>query len=156
MAGRRWRRGSPLVAVAILDLSMKGEEKEERSKRKKEEREPGWQRRQKQQPDTEEVKKRGRRAEKRNTRRGQEEKRQRERKGGHRTYVDLTENDVYYAANYDEEIKHIPGITKVPLHRMRWARGGGWERYVRRKTTSAATSQPPLKWYEAVQWTVET
>lgn len=38
---------------------------------------------------------------------------------GHRTYVDLTENDVYYAANYDEEIKHIPGITKVPLHRMR-------------------------------------
>lgn len=42
-----------------------------------------------------------------------------ERESGLRTYVDLTENDVYYAANYDEEIKHIPGITKVPLHRMR-------------------------------------
>lgn len=40
-------------------------------------------------------------------------------RGGRRTYVDFTENDVYYAANYDEEIKHIPGITKVPLHRMR-------------------------------------
>lgn len=38
---------------------------------------------------------------------------------GRCTYVDLTENDVYNAANYDEEIKHIPGITKVPLHRMR-------------------------------------
>lgn len=47
------------------------------------------------------------------------------RGGGRHTYVDFTENDVYYAANYDEEIKHIPGITKVPLHRMRWARGGG-------------------------------
>lgn len=41
-----------------------------------------------------------------------------ESESGHRTYVNLTENDVYYAANYDEEIKHIPGITKVPLHRM--------------------------------------
>lgn len=57
--------------------------------------------------------------------RGHETERERERgsnkesESGHRTYVDLTENDVYYAANYDEEIKHIPGITKVPLHRMR-------------------------------------
>lgn len=44
-------------------------------------------------------------------------KRAQESESGHRTYVDLTENDVNYAANYDEEIKHIPGITKVPLHR---------------------------------------
>lgn len=44
---------------------------------------------------------------------------------GLRTYVDLTENDVNNAADYDEEIKDIPGITKVPLHRMSSGRGGG-------------------------------
>jgi len=35
------------------------------------------------------------------------------------TYVDLTQNDVYNAANYDEEVKNIPGVTKVTLHRTR-------------------------------------
>lgn len=40
------------------------------------------------------------------------------------TYIDLTQNDVYYAANNDEEVKNIPRITKVTLHR----RGGvGWQ-----------------------------
>ena len=41
------------------------------------------------------------------------------------TYVDLTENDVYNAANYDEEVKNIPGITKVTLYRIGGAGGGG-------------------------------
>lgn len=48
-----------------------------------------------------------------------ERRRGKESESGHHTYVDLTENDVYYAANYDEEIKHIPRITKVSLYRMR-------------------------------------
>lgn len=51
--------------------------------------------------------------------REKERGRDKESESSHHTYVDLTENDVYNAANYDEEIKHIPGITKVPLHKMR-------------------------------------
>lgn len=43
--------------------------------------------------------------------------------GQSHTHISLTENDVNYAANYDEEVKDIPGITKVSL------RGGraGWD-----------------------------
>lgn len=56
---------------------------------------------------------------------GQESKREeggwekRERERWRCTYVDLTQNDVYNAANYDEEVKNIPGVTKVTLHRTR-------------------------------------
>lgn len=41
------------------------------------------------------------------------------------THIDLTQNDVYNAANYDEEVKNIPGITKVTLHDAGGDGGGG-------------------------------
>lgn len=31
------------------------------------------------------------------------------------TYIDLTENNVYYAANHNQGVEHIPGITKIAL-----------------------------------------
>lgn len=37
--------------------------------------------------------------------------------GQSHTHISFTENDVNYAANYDEEVKNIPGITKVTLHK---------------------------------------
>lgn len=49
----------------------------------------------------------------------------RERERWRCTYVDLTQNDVYNAANYDEEVKNIPGVTKVTLHRTRGRWGWG-------------------------------
>lgn len=51
------------------------------------------------------------------------QRRQRKRKeevswgGQSHTHISFTENDVNYAANYDEEVKNIPGITKVTLHK---------------------------------------
>lgn len=35
--------------------------------------------------------------------------------GGDCTHIYLTQNDVYYAANHDQGIKHIPGIAKITL-----------------------------------------
>lgn len=65
--------------------------------------------------------------EKKGIQKGGKEEGLEEEESGRRTYVDLTENDVYYAANYDEEVKDIPGITKVALHRAGGGtgRGGG-------------------------------
>ena len=40
----------------------------------------------------------------------------RRRPGQSHTHIRLTENDVNYAANYDQEVKDIPGVTKVALH----------------------------------------
>lgn len=34
---------------------------------------------------------------------------------GNCTHIYLTQNDVYYAANHDQGIKHIPGIAKITL-----------------------------------------
>lgn len=31
------------------------------------------------------------------------------------TYIDLTENYVYYAANHNQGVEHIPGIPKISL-----------------------------------------
>lgn len=31
------------------------------------------------------------------------------------TYIDLTENNVYYAANHNQGVEHIPGIPKIAL-----------------------------------------
>ena len=129
--GGRRGRGVPLSGSGHLGLKNEGKgeggDREERG---------SWQRRQKdeekQQHNTEVPKREGKwreDIEARGNTRQRQRGRDKESERGHHTYVDFTENDVYYAANYDEEIKHIPGITKVPLHRMRWARGGGgWER----------------------------
>ena len=55
--------------------------------------------------------------------RGREEWRRQERwkdqgpwGGQSDTHISLTENDINYAPNDDEEVKNIPGITKVTLH----------------------------------------
>lgn len=34
------------------------------------------------------------------------------------TYIDLTENNVYYAANHNQGVEHIPGIPKIALSEM--------------------------------------
>ena len=31
------------------------------------------------------------------------------------TYIDLTEHNVYYAANHNQGVEHIPGIPKIAL-----------------------------------------
>lgn len=31
------------------------------------------------------------------------------------TYINLTENNVYYAANHNQGVEHIPGIPKISL-----------------------------------------
>lgn len=31
------------------------------------------------------------------------------------TYVNLTENNVYYAANHNQGVEHIPGVSKIAL-----------------------------------------
>lgn len=31
------------------------------------------------------------------------------------TYIDLTENNIYYAANHNQRVEHIPGIPKIAL-----------------------------------------
>lgn len=31
------------------------------------------------------------------------------------TYIDLTQNNVYYAANHNQGVEHIPGIPKISL-----------------------------------------
>lgn len=31
------------------------------------------------------------------------------------TYIDLTENNVYYAANHNQGVEHIPGVPKIAL-----------------------------------------
>lgn len=123
---RGWGWGLPWVAAAILEFRMDRGREEGEERRRQGEKEEGWGEKRAQHRIATKERKRKRKIQKK-----QEGTRQRERgsdkksESGRRTYVDLTENDVYYAANYDEEIKHIPGITKVPLHRMRWARGGG-------------------------------
>lgn len=38
-----------------------------------------------------------------------------ERSWAYCTYINLTENNVYYAANHNQGVKHIPGIPKVAL-----------------------------------------
>lgn len=55
----------------------------------------------------------------------EEDEEEEEEESGRHTYVDFTENDVNYAANYDEEVKNIPGITKVALHGADGGRVGG-------------------------------
>lgn len=52
--------------------------------------------------------------------------------GQSHTHISLTENDVNYAANYDEEVKDIPGITKVTL---RGAGRVGLKRNIRQART---------------------
>ena len=44
------------------------------------------------------------------------------------TYIDLTENNIYYAANDNHGVKHIPGIPKIPLRKV-----GGWGRERRKR-----------------------
>lgn len=39
--------------------------------------------------------------------------------GDNCTHIYLTQNDVYYAANHDQGIKHIPGIAKITLGKER-------------------------------------
>lgn len=41
------------------------------------------------------------------------------------TYTGLAEYDVYYAANDDEKVKDIPGVTKITLHRSGGKAGWG-------------------------------
>lgn len=31
------------------------------------------------------------------------------------TYIDFTENNVYYAANHNQGVEHVPGIPKIAL-----------------------------------------
>lgn len=31
------------------------------------------------------------------------------------TYIDLTENNVYYAANHNQGVEHIPGVPEIAL-----------------------------------------
>lgn len=31
------------------------------------------------------------------------------------TYIDLTENNVYYAANHNQGVEHIPGVAEIAL-----------------------------------------
>lgn len=31
------------------------------------------------------------------------------------TYIDLTENNIYYAANHNQGVEHIPGVPKIAL-----------------------------------------
>lgn len=52
------------------------------------------------------------------------------------THISLTENDVNYAANYDEEVKNIPGITKVTLHK-----GGAGRMGLKRSIRQTGTEQ---------------
>lgn len=39
------------------------------------------------------------------------------------TYIDLTENNVYYAANHNQGVEHIPGIPKIALSEVERAAG---------------------------------
>lgn len=41
------------------------------------------------------------------------------------TYTGLAEYDVNYAANDDEKVKDIPGVTKITLHRSEGKAGWG-------------------------------
>lgn len=34
------------------------------------------------------------------------------------TYIDLTENNIYNAANHNQGVEHIPGIPKIALSEM--------------------------------------
>lgn len=34
------------------------------------------------------------------------------------TYIYLTENNVYYAANHNQGVEHIPGISKITLNKV--------------------------------------
>lgn len=31
------------------------------------------------------------------------------------TYIDLTENNVYYAANHNQGVEHVPGVAEIAL-----------------------------------------
>lgn len=39
------------------------------------------------------------------------------------TYIDLTENNVYYAANHNQGVEHIPGIPEIALSEAQRAAG---------------------------------
>lgn len=39
------------------------------------------------------------------------------------TYIDLTENYVYYAANHNQGVENIPGISKIALSEVQPAAG---------------------------------
>lgn len=39
------------------------------------------------------------------------------------TYIDLTENNVYYAANHNQGVEHIPGVAKIALSEARRVAG---------------------------------
>lgn len=42
------------------------------------------------------------------------------------TYIDLTENNVYYAANHNQGVEHIPGIPKIALSEWGAASEASW------------------------------
>lgn len=56
--------------------------------------------------------------------------------GQSHTHISFTENDVNYAANNDEEVKNIPGITKVTLHK-----GGAGRTGLKRNIRQTRTEQ---------------
>lgn len=39
------------------------------------------------------------------------------------TYIDLTENNVYYAANHNQGVEHIPGVPEIALSEAQRAVG---------------------------------
>lgn len=39
------------------------------------------------------------------------------------TYIDLTENNVYYAANHNQGVEYVPGISKIALNEVERAVG---------------------------------
>lgn len=73
------------------------------------------------------------------TEEGEEEGRSRFPGKGRHTHIRFTENDVNYAANNDEEVKNIPGITKVTLHEGGREGQAGWG--LKRKIRQTRTEQ---------------
>lgn len=44
------------------------------------------------------------------------------------TYIDLTENNIYYAANHNQGVEHIPGIPKIALSEVKRVVGEVYKR----------------------------
>lgn len=41
------------------------------------------------------------------------------------TYINFTENNVYYAANHNQRVENIPGISKIALGDVKFIVGNG-------------------------------
>lgn len=62
--------------------------------------------------------------------------------GAGHTHIYLTENDVYYAANNHQGVKHVPGIRKITLNKAARANSGAGEEGVQRKGHTDKSGNP--------------